>query len=325
VSCFLTPDTASAYTYPPALREEIERIAEGYEFDATPFRTETKEVLLERAYRVAHKRFRVARHLVRTRPWDLFAMVEIGTDRVQHAFWRYTDAAHPSHKPWSRFENAILDYYRFVDGQLGELLEEVGPDATVIVLSDHGVRPMVGGFRINEWLRREGYLRLSALPESPRPLSPELVDWANTRAWADGGYCGRIYLNVWGREPLGVVAPRDYEKLRTELIAKLSEVPSEDGQKIRCAAHRPEDLYTSACGYPPDLIVYCGDLSWRVLGTVGGWGLLARENDHGPDGANHDWAGIFLMRDRQNGGSGNKTMDLCATQVSALIGEALRL
>ena len=45
----------------------------------------------------------------------------------------------------------------------------------------------------------------------------------------------------------------------------------------------------------PDLIVYFGDLSWRSVGAVGMGGIHTFENDTGPDEANHDWYGLFIL------------------------------
>jgi len=41
--------------------------------------------------------------------------------------------------------------------------------------------------------------------------------------------------------------------------------------------------------------VYFGDLGWRSVGSVGHPALYTYENDTGPDGANHDRDGIFVM------------------------------
>jgi predicted AlkP superfamily phosphohydrolase/phosphomutase len=48
-------------------------------------------------------------------------------------------------------------------------------------------------------------------------------------------------------------------------------------------------------GVAPDLIVYFGDLDWRSVGAVGMGGIHTFENDTGPDEANHDWHGIFVL------------------------------
>ncbi len=50
VSCFLTPSIESKYTYPAALREEIEGVVGEYIFDTKDFRTDDKDYLLRQVY-----------------------------------------------------------------------------------------------------------------------------------------------------------------------------------------------------------------------------------------------------------------------------------
>jgi predicted AlkP superfamily phosphohydrolase/phosphomutase len=54
-------------------------------------------------------------------------------------------------------------------------------------------------------------------------------------------------------------------------------------------------VYPDVRGVAPDLIVYFGDLDWRSVGTLGNPDLFTQENDTGPDGANHDRTGVFVM------------------------------
>jgi predicted AlkP superfamily phosphohydrolase/phosphomutase len=148
----------------------------------------------------------------------------------------------------------------------------------------------VGTLRFNEWLIERGYLRLCHTPEEVVAPDAALIDWTHTRAWGDGGYYGRLFMNVRGREPAGRIEQADYDRVRDDLIAEI------EGIEIGAKAYRPEDLYRSVRGLPPDLLVYFGDLDWRSLGTVG-WGQTMASNEIGADGANHDWNGIFVMRD----------------------------
>ena len=113
--------------------------------------------------------------------------------------------------------------------------------------------------------------------------------------WADGGYYSRIFLNVRGREPQGVIAPEDYEAMRAELIAKLEALGDEQGASIGTRVYRPEDLYHEVNGVAPDLIAYFGNLTWRSIGSVGDGRIHVRENDTGPDDANHAKMGIAIM------------------------------
>ena len=298
VSCFLTPGTNSAYTYPAHLKAEVERVAEGYVFDVDNFRSPDKHGLLRRIYEKTRKHFRVARHLVTTRPWDFFMMVEMGPDRVQHGFWKHFDPNHRKHEPGSEFEHAMRDYYRYLDQEVGELLACIDPEALVLVVSDHGAKKMDGALCCNEWLIQQGYLRLVSYPEAVTPINPKkMIDWRATRAWGDGGYYGRLFLNVKGREPQGIVEPEDYERVRDDLIAAVAAITDPEGRNMSCRAYRPEALYRQTTGVPPDLIVYFGDLSWRSIGSIGRRSIYSAENDTGPDDANHDWNGVFIMRD----------------------------
>ena len=70
-----------------------------YLFDCTNFRTDDKDDLLRQVYEMTDKRFRLAEHLLETKPWELFAMVEIGLDRMHHGFWKDLDEHHRRHDP----------------------------------------------------------------------------------------------------------------------------------------------------------------------------------------------------------------------------------
>jgi predicted AlkP superfamily phosphohydrolase/phosphomutase len=297
VSCFLTPDVkTSEYTYPEEVAREIEDLVGEYMVDVENFRTDDKDRLLADIETMTQRRFALAEHLISTRPWELFFMVEMGTDRIHHGFWRHLDPDHRLHPAESCYESAILEYYSALDDKIARLLARVGDDVTVLVVSDHGAKRMDGGIRVNEWLRREGYLALREEPTGPTRLTPDLVDWSRTIAWGEGGYYCRLFLNVQGREPQGIVAPADYERVRAELKARLEALGDEDGAPIGTVAHRPEDLYpTGAKNIVPDLMVYFGNLSWRSLGGVGEDGVHALENDTGPDDANHSHAGMYVI------------------------------
>ena len=313
VTCFLTPSTDKQFTYPASFRDEVQRVTEGYILDAVGFRAdeEEKDRILQTIYDMTEKRFRLACHMLETRrDWDFFMMVEMGPDRIHHMFWKYTDPEHPKYVAGNKYESCIHRYYKFVDARIGEVLERLDSDTSVLIVSDHGARGMMGGICFNEWLINEGYLVLRKRPDAASPVEKCDVDWSRTRAWGSGGYYARLMINVKGREPMGVVAPGDeYEKTRSELIAKLEALRDHNGAVMNTKVVRPEDVYREVRGVPPDLFVYFGDLSWRSVGSV--WpatpeSVYTFENDTGPDDANHDWHGIFIMRDKSGLGSVNR-------------------
>ena len=324
VSCFLTPDTeTSQYTYPAELKEEIEGLVGRYMVDVPDFRTDDKERLLADIEEMTEKRFRVAEHLAETRPWDLFFLVEMGTDRIHHGFWRFSDPEHRLYEQGNRYEQAMLDYYRALDEKLARLLRFADEDTAVLVVSDHGAKRMDGGICVNEWLRREGYLALGEEPEGPVRLTPDMIDWPRTTAWGEGGYYSRVFLNVEGREPEGKVAREDYERVRTELKEKLEALGDDQGRPIGTVAHRPEDLYDEQNGIPPDLLVYFGDLYWRSVGQVGTGTVHVFENDTGPDDANHAHEGLYVLAAEDVPGGEGPARDLrdIAPTILELLGE----
>jgi predicted AlkP superfamily phosphohydrolase/phosphomutase len=295
VSCFLAPSTDSRYTYPPELKDEIQQVVGRYMVDVPDFRTDEKDRLMRDIREMTRRRFLLARHLRDTRDWDFFMMVEMGPDRLHHGFWRFYDRKHPDYVAGNPYEEPFRDYYRYLDSEIGSLIEGLGDDTAVVVVSDHGAQAMFGGIQVNEWLIQNGYLSLIDPPTEPTPIGRCQIDWPNTRVWADGGYYSRIFLNVAGREPQGIVDPDGYEPLRDELIAGLEALGDEQGHSIGTRVFRPTDFYQVANAVPPDLIAYFGNLTWRSIGSLGDGRLHVRENDTGPDDANHAKFGIAIM------------------------------
>ncbi|MBW7904139.1 MAG: alkaline phosphatase family protein [Phycisphaerae bacterium] len=296
VTCFLTPTLESGYTSPPELADEIQQLVGEYLVDVKGFRTDDKQWLLGQIYEMTDKRFKVCKRLLETRPWDLFWMVEMGVDRIHHGYWQYMDPQHHRYHPGNPFEHAIHDYYVHIDRWIGELLGVMDLQKTAVwVVSDHGAKRMDGGFCFNDWLIREGLLVMKTPVTRPSKFKFEDVDWSRTRCWGEGGYYGRLFINLRGREPTGTVSTADYEGLRNELTAKLEALEDDQGRPMGTRAYKPEQIYRKVNGVPPDLIVIFGDLHWRSVGTVGNPSVYTFENDTGPDDANHAQQGMYIV------------------------------
>jgi predicted AlkP superfamily phosphohydrolase/phosphomutase len=296
ITSFLTPDTTRQYTYPPELKGEVENLVGEYMLDVDNFRTDEKEQLLHQIHEMTEKRFRVAKYLMTTKPWDFFIVVEIGLDRMHHGFWKFFDKGHRKYRAGSKFEGAIKEYYLYLDRHVGEMLSVVGKDTAVVVVSDHGAKGMEGGVCINEWLMEKGYLALKEKPREMVPLSKVKIDWDRTTAWGEGGYYCRLFLNVKGREPRGTIERSMYDEVRDRLKRELEDLADDRGNHMGTRVFKPEEIYPVVNGIPPDLIVYFGDLRWRSVGSVGIGSVHTFENDTGPDEANHSQHGTFIMR-----------------------------
>jgi len=294
VGCFITPDSSVNYTYPPELKSEIERVVGDYIFDVV-FRKENRDEVKEQIWEMTGKRFELVRYLVETKDWDFFWFVEIGLDRVHHAFWKYFDETHHLHEPNSPYKNVIPDYYKLLDREIGRTLKLLDDDTAVVITSDHGIKKMKGCFAVNQWLVDEGLLKASYDKGKVIRFEQLDVDWSKTVAWAWGGYYARIFLNVKGRDPSGVIRMSEYDKVREEIAETIKSIRGPNGEKWDTKVFYPEEIYPAAKGDKPDMMVYFDDLYWRAAGTLGWETNYLLENDTGPDDAVHSEYGVFAL------------------------------
>lgn len=296
VSCFMTPDADREYTYPNSLRQELESRFGRYIFDVV-FRVKERDKLLKDLYDMTRQRFEVISYLVQNKPWRFFIFVEIGVDRVHHAFWKFHDKSHHFYTPGSKYENVIMDYYKFLDENIGNLLKLLDDDTIVFVVSDHGAKAMKGAFCINQWLIGKGYLAVKNQPKPGTDLEKADIIWGKTKAWGWGGYYARVFLNLKGREQTGTIPSFRYEAWRKKLKKEICKIKGPNGEEWNTKVYRPEELFPNSKGNPADLIVYLDGLNWRSAGTMGYDSVYLPENDIGPDDTVHDWNAVFIMYD----------------------------
>jgi len=226
------------------------------------------------------------------------------------------DHEHRKYEPGNKFEDSIRDYYKLIDAQVARMLDKIDDNTMVLVVSDHGGKRMEGGICVNEWLWRNGYLHLLDDPPQDKfdengkrmltPFAKVEIDWSKTIAWGEGGYYGRVFLNVEGREPEGIIKREDYEKVRDELIERFKAIPDHEGNALDTQVYKPQEIYQKVRNIAPDLIVYWGDLAWRSVGSFGHGGIYTFENDTGPDDANHASNGMFILYDPRQPDAGRE-------------------
>ena len=296
VSGFITPDSNSEFTYPPELKEEILKNVGDYIFDVN-FRVDKKEDLLNEIYKMTEIHFKTVKYLMQNKEWNYFKFVIIGLDRFHHAFWKYYDREHQKYEHQNKFEGEMKKYYHFLDTKIGELLDLFDDDTIVMIVSDHGAKAMKGLICVNMVLEDIGYLKFNTKPKPKTRIGEADIDWEHTYAWGWGGYYARIFLNVEGREPQGIIKEDDYERLRDEIANKLKSIKDVNGDPMNTKVYKPEELFGIIRGDAPDLMVYFDDLNWRSSGTVGYESMYLDENDTGPDDAVHDWYGVYIIYD----------------------------
>jgi predicted AlkP superfamily phosphohydrolase/phosphomutase len=308
VSSFLTPGTDLDFTHPKELKEEILAACapDDYHFDFANRTQAPPDKVLEAIYTMTNQRQKIFKDWVQNKEWDFLMMVEMGVDRIHHYLWQYMDKTHKDYEEGNPYEQKILDYYKHIDTFIGEV-QEMSPDDTVFyIVSDHGAKRMEGMFVINEWLVDNGYLTLRSTPEPGTPIQKCDIDWSKTKAWAWGGFYSRLFVNVEGREPEGIVPEAELDVFLEDLRDKLMEVKGPEGQEIEHKIVRPQELYPDATGDVPDLMIFWGDLYWKVAGTLGYGSYYIDQDDRGLDYGVHDWNGVFVKHNPRNPGEGER-------------------
>src|SRR5258708_5221839 len=181
--------------------------------------------------------FRILRMLMREDPCDLTAVLFDGVDKLQHLFWRFIvpEGLGQEPSPWEvRIRRRCLDYFRELDGLIAEIGELAGPEATIVLASDHGFGRQQATFFVNAWLEQHGYLAWA----KDAPLPSELavlgldqlgrhiyqLDWKRTRAYAATPSSNGIHLVVNdGKDGLGIPVAQ-YNRVRRQLIEELHAV-----------------------------------------------------------------------------------------------------
>ena len=121
------------------------------------------------------------------------------------------------------------------------------------------------------------------------------MNWARTKVWSEGGYYARVFFNIQGREPQGVIPASDYESFQDEMKARLEALTDDRGRPLQSLVFKPAEIYRQTRNVAPDLIVHFGGLFWRSIGGVGYGRFHVQENDTGPDACNHAQFGMFLL------------------------------
>ncbi|UCC94797.1 MAG: alkaline phosphatase family protein [Candidatus Omnitrophota bacterium] len=179
-----------------------------------PFLEQIGEVLRE-------KKAMLDFELNRLKEGVLFCYFE-SSDIIQHMFWRYLDSEHPLYVEDvpQEYKEMIGEWYKKMDDILGELMQTIGTDDTLIVLSDHGFDTFRRAVHVNSWLRKNGYLTLIDPYASSGAELLRDINWLDTKAYALG--FGAIYINQKGRERTGIVEPGlSKESLKEDISQKL--------------------------------------------------------------------------------------------------------
>ncbi len=198
---------------------------------------------------LVERRGEYALQLMEDHPHDFLMFHFQATDVLQHALWRFIDPAHPRYDADQAAQMApgFKRVYARIDHTIGEMLDRLDDDATVIAMSDHGFGPLHYTVNVNLFLLDRGLLRLKRgawtrlktglfraglTPASIWHLIEDVglqnYVWHVSKStrnkvvskflsfddvdWSRTlaysiGHVGQVYINLKGREPQGIVDP----------------------------------------------------------------------------------------------------------------------
>jgi len=315
VSGFLTPTFNEKSVYPKEFFEEVKNLIPNYSFDVNvglaSYKQTGKEELIEKCYKMTKQNIDLIKHCIKNKEWDLLIGVLVASDRLEHSFWSYIDKTHRYYKGETQYKNLLKDYFIYLDREIGEIVKLLPKNTTIIISSDHGMDKMNCRFNLNDWLIKEGYLVLKEAPPLPQKLKMEDVDWSRTRAFSVGAYFGRIYLNLKGREPQGVVNKEERGELQKEIAGKLKQIKDDKGNEMDNKIFFPENIYSGEfINQAPDLMIYFDNLHCGVNNDVGNTEDYSWATTKGSDDAGHAPLGTFIFYNNKLKGQKEK-INIC--------------
>jgi len=212
--------------------------------------------------------------------WKVATCVYVAPDRLQHPLASHLMPSHPDYRrlAGTATAHALRDVYHVLDGAIERLRSAAGPDASVVLMSDHGFRPTNRAWNLGAVLTELGFsaslrtasARNAVLRSSfvgsiarrrvghalkSRLRSPSRIDWKETVAYESALGFG-VSVNLKGREPNGVVDPKDYERVREEVRHALLSFTDGGAERPVGVVARREELYQGPYReLAPDLIV----------------------------------------------------------------------
>jgi predicted AlkP superfamily phosphohydrolase/phosphomutase len=193
--------------------------------------------------------------------WDVLVHYFEFTDRVQHMMFRFFDPRHPLYTAdgAAKWGGSILKSYQDMDRIVGDVMGK-RPDASIMVVSDHGFASFRRAMNYNTWLVKNGFMTLNGQDAKRMNLEDLFdqgdffvnVDWSKTRAYALG--LGQIYINQAGREAKGIVKPgAEYQQVVAQIKQGLEAfVDEETGERPVAHVFTRDEAYNGV--YDPVLI-----------------------------------------------------------------------
>ena len=238
------------FTYPADLLDQYDGRMKSYRIaPGVQYKGGNEEAFIADLLDLVDRRGQYALRLMEDYPYEFLMFHFQATDLLQHALWKFVDPTHPRHDAAraARVVPAFKRVYRHIDRYIGQMLDHLGDDGTVIVMSDHGFGPLHHTVNVNLFLLDQGLLKLkegawtrlksqlfragltpAAIWHLIERAGLQNYVWQVSKStrnkvvskflsfddvdWSRTvaysiGHVGQVYINLKGREPEGIVDP----------------------------------------------------------------------------------------------------------------------
>lgn len=164
VSGYMTPSADADFTYPLTFKKELFYTIPDYMIDLTP---EDKTIVglsgwkgraIDATLRMTEQRIKLINYMLKEKPWDFCFLGFVGADRLQHRLWDEITS----------LDFRSTEYYDLLDDGLGQILDMLGSEDCLFVVSDHGFQGASRSFEINEYLYSKGLVALDSHAQQSR-------------------------------------------------------------------------------------------------------------------------------------------------------------
>jgi predicted AlkP superfamily phosphohydrolase/phosphomutase len=297
VSGMMTPGYGErppeGFTAPKALETKIQSWAPNYAIDVSAnWEKDYKDAALcDRIEASLKQRIVVLKKLLEEEPVDIIFSVLESPDRMQHVYYRYMDPNDDMYytPEAKRLRPDIWRCFQAMDEIVGVLDDYARADGGVLVVSDHGFTAWEVSVHTNALLEKWGYLKLKPsaramqtglarkmVPIAKRILPAKVareakgrtfgaIDWSQTKAFASPIPQQGIFVNLKGRERLGIVDPSELEAIKDDLVKRFTELEGPDGTRVTDRVYRSEDVFSGdALTGAPDVLPVLKDHRWEI-------------------------------------------------------------
>lgn len=274
-------------SHPHEVAATVKEKSGGYADDVAWMRYQGRgPELVDRLVALTENRLRVAEVLLDEQPFDLFCVVFVAPDRLQHSFCRGLVEGGPGYTIARRL-------YVALDEVLARLLDRIdGTRTDVLIVSDHGFRPISKLVSVNQLLTDAGLMRSKWIERMagralhlglrlPDPLQKrtfkflEQARWGSQRGLLSGSaaysdIADTVNVNLAGRESTGCVSESEYEETRDAVAAALTAFrdPATGAAPVRRVVKREDYFHGEFAAEAPDLVLEFED-EYAYSGVVG--------------------------------------------------------